>query len=142
MRVILDANIFIAYLLTSQEEGIFQLIIAALFEGKFTLLLFDAVIEEMAKVLIRKKNLKNRITVQDIDDLVSSLRVISELIPLFTEEIPSVVRDWKDDYLIAYSVAYKADFLVTSDPDLTSLKRVENVTVVNPVEFVRLLGRN
>jgi putative PIN family toxin of toxin-antitoxin system len=141
MRVILDANIFIAYLLTTKESGIFQLIVAALFEGKFTLLLFDAVIEEMAKVLIRKDYLKKIITVQDIDDLVTSLEVMSEVMPPITEAIPAVVRDPKDDYLLAYAVIYKADYLVTSDPDLTSLKQVENVKIINPVEFVRLLEK-
>jgi putative PIN family toxin of toxin-antitoxin system len=140
MRVIIDVNVLIGYLLTPNETSVLHTIIDALFDGRYTLLLFEDLIEEIAQTTIRKKKLAKRIQVDDIDELLSSLKVVSEELPPITEAIPAIVRDHKDDYLIAYAVVHHADYLVTGDKDLLSLGQVEQVNIVNPTAFARLVS--
>ena len=54
--------------------------------------------------------------------------------------MPSVTRDRKDDYLLAYAVVGRADYLVTGDRDLLVLGEVEGVRIVSPAGFVGALS--
>jgi len=141
MRVVIDANVFIGYLLTPNETGVLHTIIDALFEGRYTLLLFEELIEEFAQTAIRKQHLAKRIFVDEIDELLFSLRAVAEEVPPITEAIPAIVRDYKDDYLIAYSVVYHADYLVTGDKDLLALQQIEQVKIITPAEFARIIAK-
>ena len=68
MRVVIDANVFIGYLLTPNETGILHTIVDALFESQYTLLLFEDLIEEIAQTTIRKQKLAKRILVDEMDE--------------------------------------------------------------------------
>ena len=115
--------------------------IDALFKGRYTLLLFEDLIEEFAQTSIRKQNLAKRILVDEIDELRFALNAVAEEVPQITEAIPAIVRDYKDDYLIAYSVLYHADYLVTGDKDLLTLQQIEQVKIITPTEFVQLITK-
>ena len=52
---------------------------------------------------------------------------------------PAVVRDPKDDYLIAHAVMGQADYLVTGDDDLLSLGRIDTIRILSPRQFWDLL---
>ncbi len=54
-------------------------------------------------------------------------------------EIPTVVRDRNDDYLLAICEACDAHFLVTGDDDLLSLEIYKNTTIVSMSQFIKLL---
>lgn len=68
------------------------------------------------------------------------LRSVSENIPNIEEPIPAVTRVPKDDYLLAYTVVGRADYLVSVDQDLLVLGRVGQVSICSPREFVTLLA--
>jgi predicted nucleic acid-binding protein len=53
--------------------------------------------------------------------------------------VPAVVRDPKDDYLIAHSVLEQVDYLVSGDKDLLVLGSVLGVRIVSPADFALLL---
>jgi putative PIN family toxin of toxin-antitoxin system len=55
------------------------------------------------------------------------------------KNIPSVSRDPGDDMVIATAVHGGADYLVSEDKDLLDLQRVEDVTIVNAREFLKIL---
>jgi putative PIN family toxin of toxin-antitoxin system len=139
MRVVIDANVFIGYLLTPNEAGVLHTIVDALFEGQYTLLFFEDLIEELAQTTIRKQKLAKRILVDEMDELLSSLKAVAEEVSPITEAIPAIVRDYKDDYLVAYSVVYHADYLVTGDKDLLTLQQIEQVKIITPGEFAHLM---
>ena len=69
----------------------------------------------------------------------SRSRQVAEPMLTITEEIPPVSRDPKDDYLLAYGLVGGADYLVTGDEDLLTLRDVEGLKIVSPREFVTLL---
>ena len=141
MRVLLDANIFISYLLNPQKIGIFREIMTAAFEGAFTLLLPEALLDEFVNKIPQKPYLAGRIHPEELHQFVSLLHEIGEVIPIIYEEIPAVTRDPKDDYLLAYAVIGAADYLVTGDEDLLVLGRVGALTIIKPRDFVTVLKK-
>ena len=54
-------------------------------------------------------------------------------------EIPPVVRDPKDDIIVATAVAGQADFIVSEDNDLLDLKKVSDTPIINTQTFLRRL---
>ena len=51
-----------------------------------------------------------------------------------------VCRDVDDDWILATAVAAQAEYLITGDNDLLTLKTHAGVSIVTPREFLRLLG--
>lgn len=139
MRALLDTNIFISYLLPSHQKGAIAAIVEAALSGAFTLLVPQELIEEFSRAVASKKYLARRISSQDADEFIRTLREVAEVIPSITDEIPAFTRDPKDDYLIAYALVGQADYIVSRDEDLLSLSRVEDVCMVNPVAFLAVL---
>ena len=140
MRVLLDANILISYLLTARATSPIRAVITAAISGVYTLLLPDAVLEEVARTARVSAYLARRLTLEEVSALADLLRPLSESIPIITAEFPALTRDPKDDYLLAYAVVGQADYLVTGDRDLLTLGEVEGVRIVSPADFAALLA--
>lgn len=140
MKVLLDTNLFIAYLLAPDKEGTIQAIIEAAFEDKYTLLMPEEIISELKRKLTTKKYLLKHITPQAAENFISSLSAVAHKIPQITEPIPAVGRDLKDDYLLAYAVVSEADYLVSGDDDLKVLKEIQGVKIISPVEFLEVIS--
>lgn len=141
MRVLLDANIFISYLLNPQKPGSLHDIMTAVFNQDFVLLLPAALLDEFIRKIPNKPYLAERIHPDELQTFVDLLSEIGAIVPAIEEEIPAVTRDPKDDYLLAYAMVGAADYLVTGDEDLLVLEQVEGLTMISPKEFVFLLRR-
>ncbi|MBK9944499.1 MAG: putative toxin-antitoxin system toxin component, PIN family [Kouleothrix sp.] len=139
MRVLLDTNILISALLSPDHQGTIQTLLAQLFQGAFTLLLPEDVVEEFATTVIRKKHLARAFTVQSLEAAMAALIAVAEIVPKIRDEIPRVGRDVKDDYLLAYATIGMADYLVTGDQDLLVLRQVGDVAIVTPAQLLVLV---
>lgn len=137
-RVLIDTNIFISYLLTAPGTGgtVTRLVEAA-FLAEFTLLLPEELLVELCEKLRTSRKLSQRITDDEAQRLIALLRQVAIVLPTITEPIPPVVRDSKDDYLIAQALLGGADLLISRDKDLLSLARVAHVEIISPFQFVR-----
>ena len=138
-RVLADANVLISYLLAPKPQGTIPSLIISAFEGKYTLLISETLLTELAKTIKARAHLAKRIHPEQAEEFIEVLRAIAELLSEISEPIPSVTRDPKDDYLLAYALLGKADYLVTGDDDLLILKEVEGVRIVRPAEFMEIL---
>jgi len=140
MRALIDTNLLIANLLsptpaTSSTGVVFQCAL----EGRFTLLFPVGVSEELDRKLVEDAGLATRIARADADELLAILNSVAEPIPYLSEPYPEVGRDRIDDFLIAHAIVSNADYLVTWDKDLLDLQEVEDLRIVTPPEFLRLL---
>ncbi len=99
LRILVDTNILISYLLTLRNESAINRVFDALYARDFVLLLPNKLLEELEAVLANKKHLTQRVTAQDRAAFVVSLAAIAEIVPTISEEISEVTRDRKDDYL-------------------------------------------
>lgn len=141
MRVLVDANLFIAYLLKPTDDSFINLLLNTVGEGSITLLMPAALLHEIEQTIRRKPHLNKRITETQLQTFTRLLQAISEEIPLIAEAIPRLTRDEKDDYLIAYAVVGQADYLISGDKDLLVLGKVQGVTMVDSAEFRQVLRR-
>lgn len=139
MRVLVDTNVFISYLLTPRREGgTVQEVVEVILSGLVTLLLPEELLDELLDVLTTRPYFVRRIPHQAATEFIATLRDAAELLPNIPEEIPSILRDPKDDYLIAQALVGQADYLITGDDDLLSLGRVDHLRIVTPLQFVRI----
>jgi uncharacterized protein len=134
LRVLLDTNILISYLLSPPDSLIAQIVEAGIL-GRFALLFPEALLEELAAKARAKSYLADRITADEVRELVDTLSEVSVTIPKIAFEIPAVTRDPKDDYLLTYALVGQADYLVTGDRDLLVLGQVEATRIVTVREF-------
>jgi len=139
MQVLIDANVFISYLLHPGRTTAVVNVVEAGILGDYTVLLPAKLRDDIAVVIRNKDYLARRISPQQLDRLWEGLELRAKDIPEITEEIPPVTRDPKDDYLIAYALVGEADYLVSGDPDLQALEQVESVRIMSPVEFWEIL---
>jgi putative PIN family toxin of toxin-antitoxin system len=139
MRVLVDTNLFIAYLLKPREDSFVVLLLDGVVSGQITLLLPAELLQEIERTTKRKPYLLKVITEERLHRFLALLQSLCEEIPLITEAIPPITRDAKDDYLLAYAVIGRADYLVSGDKDLLVLQTAASVAIVNSGDFRRLL---
>lgn len=139
MRVLLDTNIFISYLLAPKSERPIIQIVQASVRGEFTLLLPSQLLTELANKTSAKEYLSQKIKPREFKKFVSLLTKVAVALPKITETLPAVTRDPKDDYLLAVALLGRADYLVTGDRDLLTLKKVGGLQILSPKEFAKKL---
>jgi len=135
MRIVIDPNLLVSYLLTHRGP-IAQIIDVHLAHEDFTLLICTQLLEELDRVLQyarfqRYFNNETRLR------FVALIAAQSELVDA-PDESPRIVRDPKDDYLIACSLAGNADFLVSGDKDVLELKAVGKIQIVSAGQLLSL----
>lgn len=142
MRVLLDANIFISYLLPtkdSEKQHTIHAIVDAGFESVYTIVFPKELLTEMRIKVKEKPYLTKYITQSDAEEFIELLKSVAELLPPMSENIPTVTRDKKDDYLLAYAMVGECDYLVSGDRDLKVIKQVEQLKIVSPAEFYKII---
>lgn len=141
MRVLIDTNVFISYLLSSHGAGVINEIFAAWAEGRFTLMVPEALLGELLVTVTTKPRLAKRIPPDNLKEFLATIQQMSEEVPRIKSPIPSVTRDPKDDYLLAYALVGGADYLVTGDEDLLALQQqIHELEILTPRQFSELLS--
>jgi putative PIN family toxin of toxin-antitoxin system len=141
VRVLLDTNIFVSFLLSPERiASLTHQAIELTFSEGVDLLMPEELLDELLHVLTTRPYMTARIAREDVEEFVEALRSTTVLLPSIKEPIPPVVRDPKDDYLIAQALLGQADYLVTRDEDLLSLGDIGHVRIITPAQFVRLFA--
>ncbi|MCL4835945.1 MAG: putative toxin-antitoxin system toxin component, PIN family [Caldilineaceae bacterium] len=137
IRVLLDANLLISFLLSSRpDQSVSRAVMAALGD-QIHLIVPTEMIAEVRAACQQKPYLSARITAarlkQVLDTIVAVGHLPASTLPPF---LPSG-RDPKDDYLLVFALVERVDYLVTGDEDLLTIGNVDGVQIVNPIEFLR-----
>ncbi|REL37800.1 putative toxin-antitoxin system toxin component, PIN family [Rhodohalobacter sp. SW132] len=128
MRLILDTNLWISFLISSKYEKLDEL----LFIQECKLLFSEELLEEFVTVVNRPK-LRKYISKDELEDLLEAIDEVAEFVNV-TSEI-SVCRDPKDNFLLSLAVDGKADYLLTGDKDLLVLKKIGNTEIKTISDF-------
>jgi putative PIN family toxin of toxin-antitoxin system len=105
------------------------------------LLVPEALLNEILETVKAKPHLARRIPPQKLKEFIAILQEMSEEVPRIKSPIPAVTRDPKDDYLLAYALVGRADFLVTGDHDLLALQGlVIELEILTPRQFYEVLS--
>lgn len=141
MRVLADASIFIAYLLKPRPDSFVTVLLEAVADGEVTLLMPAALLEEIERTILKKPRLLQVVTAARLQRFLALLQELCEEIPVIEAAIPPITRDPKDDYLIAYAVVGRADYLVSGDKDLLVLQQAGRVQIVTSAQFRQILHK-
>ena len=142
IRVVIDANIFISYLLDRNDRsGTIVQIFESISSGRYQLVRSDRLIAEIRNSVKQKPKLRNRISNEDLDDLISLIEEVS--IPSYRDPAApplQILRDRKDNYLLEMANDADADFLVSGDRDLLDIRdQLARPRIVTAREFLELL---
>ncbi len=138
MKVILDANIWISYLLTPAEGRTITQVVEACFTADVELLVPQELIDEILENVQESSYLRTRIPRDVLQQLIKQLTLIATMPLPLSEELPTFSHDPDDDYLVAYGLGHEVDYLVTGDRHLLVLQQVEHLTIVEPRVFLAL----
>lgn len=139
MRACVDTNVLISYLLfPTSNRPPFRIVRSAL-RGEFSLVIAETTLGELSHKVQSKQYLVDRIATDSIDQLAAALRMVAEVFLLPSDPLPRVVRDPRDDYLLAPAVLERVDYLVTGDKDLLVLDEFQGVRMVTPYEFTSVI---
>jgi len=135
VRVAPDTNVYISALLWT---GIPHRLLRLAEEGELTLVTTPAIMQELREVLGRPKfRLRISALQTSVAELMESLLSVVEVIPDLPIE-PVIKRDPDDDKVLACAVAAQADWLVSGDDHLLSLRRYKAIPIVTPSQFSRI----
>ena len=128
MKVVIDTNIWVSYLLGSLLQGIDE----KKHTKEIKVVVSDEMLKEISKVSSRPK-FKNIFTAKRIKELFSLLD--SYAIVVSPSQKVNVCRDGKDNFLLEVALEGEADYLVTGDEDLLVLDPFHNTKIVKPKDF-------
>ena len=128
MKVVIDTNIWIGYLLGSLLQGMDEKILSK----EIKVVVSDERLKEISEVSSRPK-FKNIFTAKRIKELFSLLD--SYAIVVSPSQKVNVCRDGKDNFLLEVAIEGEADYLVTGDEDLLVLDPFRNTKIVKPKDF-------
>ncbi len=137
IRAVLDANILVS---AAIKEGGKPYQIIGQAPERFDWLTCEFILSEVADVLSRahiRKKYPQRVTPKRRQDFLVAVRATARIIEIKTELF--VVADAKDNPILACAVDGNADYLVTGDPHLLQLRSYNEIQIVTPDEFLRIL---
>jgi len=132
IRVVIDTNVWIGFLIGKILSGFSESIIS----DKIKILFSDELFDELIEVLQRPK-FKKYFSDKNIKELIYLIHNKTELIEI--RENFNDCRDSKDNFLLDLCVSGKADYLITGDDDLLSLNPFHGVEITNYKNFAKII---
>ncbi len=129
-RIIVDTNLWISFLISKNFDQFEQLI----YNRKVVLLFSRELIEEFIAVVSRPK-FKRYFSKDDINELFTIMNKFSEVIKV--KHKVDACRDKKDNFLLELARSGNANFLITGDKDLLSMKEFYGTKMITMNEFLR-----
>jgi len=135
VKVVIDTNVFIGILLKSNNC---LKIREAFLDDCIDIIISPEIISELITTL-KKPKFKNIFSHKDIKELLTLIKQDIEI----KKSVGNlhICRDTKDNHILECAIAGRADFIVTGDKDLLSLKSFRGILIVNPADFLHILKK-
>lgn len=128
MKIVIDTNIWISYLLGSLLQGLDNKILSK----EIKIVVSNKMLEELAEVLSRPK-FKKIISYKQIKELFSLIDGYAVIVS--PQQKIDICRDKKDNFLLEVALEAKAEYLVTGDNDLLILNNFRGIKILKPKDF-------
>lgn len=128
-RVIIDTNLWVSFLLTSDYTKLDTIFADRL----ITLIFSQELLDEFVEVSQRAK-FRKYFSISDLQGLILKVRERAEFIQV--KSVVSACRDTKDNFLLALAKDSKATHLITGDKDLLDLKTFGKTRLVTITEYL------
>lgn len=130
-RVVVDTNLWISFLITKNHKKLDSKIKS----GNVRLLFSLELLEEFLVVANRPK-FKKYFEKGDLELLLDLFDVYGELVTVRSDI--KICRDPKDNFILSLANDGKANFLVTGDKDLLTIKKIGRTKIIGFSEFLKL----
>ena len=138
MKVILDTNIFISFLLApGNARTITQVVDICVTNPSVILIVPPELLAELSGKIYEKSYLKARISQADLDELLEVIKSIA-IIPPKLADMPLLSPDPDDDYLLAHGLLEEVDYIVAGDTALLALGQIDALNIVDATTFGKL----
>ena len=134
MKVIIDTNLWISFLIGHQT----QLVRRMLTDMRFDVYVCARLIEEVLDVATRDK-IRKYVTQADIDDLLAIINAFCQFAVIQTEAPATAIRDPKDLYLLSLAETIGADYIVSGDADFTDLGQYHQTRIMKLADFKAMM---
>lgn len=131
-KVVLDTNIYISSVFwIGKPHKIIELAI----DRKIEVLVSQEILAELEEVLRRDFVEDHQFIESQTALILEYAKVVKPLNKIF------VVKDDPDDNkIIECAVTAKAEYIITGDPHLLNLKEFQHIKILNPDQFLKLIG--
>lgn len=134
MKVILDCNIWISFLLSKQD----CLLRRMLMDTRFDIYICDELLAEIVNVARRDK-IRKRVSEAELQQLLKIIDAFCEKTTI-DHIAESIIRDPKDLYLLSLAETIDADYIVSGDKDLTDLNQHLRTRIIKLADFRLMMG--
>ena len=134
MKVIIDTNLWISFLIGHQTQLVRQM----LTDMRFDVYVCARLIEEVIGVATRDK-IRKYVTQADIDDLLAIINAFCQFAIIRIEAPATAIRDPKDLYLLSLAETIGADYIVSGDADLTDLGQYHQTRIMKLADFKAMM---
>ena len=139
IRVVLDTNQIVS--MAIRPGGLQDRILAAWRDRRFLLVSSPHLLREVHRVLTYPKlRALIRLSPEEEEALLRLLVEDAEITP-GTLEVQVVTADPADDYVLACAIEGHAEYIVSGDKHLLSLREHAGIPIITPREFLRILQR-
>ena len=138
IRIVIDTNIFVRYLIRP-SAAIKELLEVRWLSDQVQVVTAPELVAELTEVLQRPKILAY-IQPQEAQVILETIRRKAELLPPLGT-VPPYTRDPKDDKFVACAIIGNAQYLVSVDEDILVLQQVGSVQIVTPFTLLPLLDQ-
>lgn len=138
IRIVIDTNIFVRYLIRP-SVAIKELLEVRWLSDQVQVVTAPELVAELTEVIQRPK-IQAYIQPQQAQVILGTIGRKAELLPPLGA-IPPYTRDPKDDKFVACALLGDAQYLVSVDEDILVLTQVEGVQMVTPYAFLLLLDK-
>jgi len=140
LRVVLDTNIFVSSLLSTQ--GLPAQVLNAWRDGRYMLVTSPSIIAEIVEVLESPRiSGKYSIRPEDIESLVDLLKADTIVVPGRALVAGAVPLDPQDEMFLACAIDGDADCIVSGDKHLLDLRSYKNIPILTVKEFAERLEK-
>lgn len=134
MKVILDCNIWISFLLGHQT----QLVRRILTDMRFDVYICEPLLKEIQDVVGRDK-IRRVVSTDDVEDLFRIIQAFCQYATPEADVATNAVRDPKDLYLLSFAESIGATYIVSGDKDLTELGCHKQTKIVKLADFKSMM---
>jgi len=137
MRVVLDTNVLVS---GTFWRGDSAEIIDKISSKELELIISKEIIEEYEEVIVRDEIMdkienKSLILNESVRKIINSSTIVEP-----SQRFEAVKDDPKDNKILECAVEGEADYIISQDNHLLSLKEFMGVKIINPEEFLNILG--
>ena len=133
MKVIIDCNVWISFLLGFQKEMMFDV----LTNEHIEVFVCPQLMREIRDVANRPK-IRSRIGEKDLEQLFALIKAYCVNTNVIQQAVVSI-RDSKDLYLLSLSQTVDANYIISGDNDLLVLQSHQNARIVSPAQFKMIM---